>query len=120
MTKADKIRATAKRHPNWSTRQIGDACDCSPEYVRVSLRQRVDGQPSRADLNLAARLLAEHGVATHTHLRYRTDPEFRKAYIAANARREKLRKATDPAYRQQRNAYWKAYRAKKAQEASHA
>jgi hypothetical protein len=118
-TKADRIRATAKKHPRWSTARIGEACDCSPEYVRVALRQRVNGQPSRADLNLAARLLAEHGVATHTHLRYRTDQEFRKAYIAANARREKLRKAADPAYRQQRNAYWKAYRAKKA-EASHA
>jgi Zn-dependent peptidase ImmA (M78 family) len=117
MTKADKIRATAKKHPSWSTARIGEACDCSPEYVRVALRQRVNGQPSRADLNLAARLLAEYGVSTHTHLRYRIDPEFRKAYIAANARRQKARIQADPAYREQRNAYWKAYRAKKREAA---
>jgi hypothetical protein len=49
MTKAEKIRRTAKLHPNWSTGQIGKACDCRPEYVRVVLRQRVDGGVSEID-----------------------------------------------------------------------
>jgi hypothetical protein len=119
MTKADRIRATAKKHPSWSTAQIGEACDCSPEYVRVALRQRVNGSPSRADLNLAARLLAEHGVGSFTHLRYRTDPEFRKAHIAKCTRRQRERLQTDPAYRERMLAYWRA-RYRKQREASHA
>jgi hypothetical protein len=49
MTKADKIRATAKKHPDWSTTRLGHFCDCKPEYVRVVLRQRVDGGVSEID-----------------------------------------------------------------------
>lgn len=49
MTKAQKIINLAAKHPDWSTKQLGEACDCRPEYVRVALRQRAGGKKSKAD-----------------------------------------------------------------------
>jgi hypothetical protein len=49
MTKADRIRQLAQEHPDWKTGQIGKACDCRPEYVRVVLRQRVNSGMSEID-----------------------------------------------------------------------
>ena len=54
MTKAERIRKLAEQHPEWSTKQIAAKCDCLPEYVRVVLRQRVDGGTSAADLRWRA------------------------------------------------------------------
>jgi len=48
-TKADRIRQIAQENPDWKTGQIGKACDCRPEYVRVVLRQRVGGGLSEND-----------------------------------------------------------------------
>jgi hypothetical protein len=115
MTKADRIRATAKKHPRWSTARIGEACDCSPEYVRVALRQRVNGCASRADINLKNRLLQEHGVGSCSHLRYLQDPEYRRRKLADHAQRWR----NDEEFRERRkrqNREW--YRAQR--EASHA
>jgi hypothetical protein len=82
MTKADRIRATAKKHPNWTTVQIGDACDCSDSYVRVVLRQRGPDGISDCDR------------------RYRARPEYRakaNGYSRAWYRRQKAkREATCP------------------------
>jgi hypothetical protein len=51
MTKAEKIRRTAKAHPQWGCTRIGKACDCADSYVRVVLRQRnVPGGRSKYDL----------------------------------------------------------------------
>jgi hypothetical protein len=61
MTKSDKIRATAKKYPEWSTTRLGHFCDCKPEYVRVVLRQRVGG-PSKADQAYAAKIIAKYGL----------------------------------------------------------
>jgi hypothetical protein len=58
-TKADKIRATAKKHPTWGCTRIGKHCDCADSYVRVVLRQRVNGI-SEADR------------------RYRSKPDYRR------------------------------------------
>jgi hypothetical protein len=77
MTKSDKIRATAKKHPSWSTKEIGEACDCSDAYVRVALRQRVGGQMSDIDRRWEAKFKAENGITKTAHRR-RRDPEFRK------------------------------------------
>jgi hypothetical protein len=49
MTKVDRIRRIAQEHPDWKTSQIGKACDCRPEYVRVVLRQRVNSGMSEID-----------------------------------------------------------------------
>jgi hypothetical protein len=49
MTKAQRIIDLAAQHPDWSTRELGIACNCRPEYVRVVLRQRVGGSRSKAD-----------------------------------------------------------------------
>jgi hypothetical protein len=94
MTKAAKIRSTAEKHPGWSTGQIGKACRCRPEYVRVVLRQRTEGGQSDADRRYRRKFVAEKGVWPST-VRYRTDQAFRdeqKARISARYYREKAKR----------------------------
>jgi hypothetical protein len=77
MTKAEKIRRTAKKHPNWSMIQIGDACNCADSYVRVVLRQRGPDGMSDSDR------------------RYRARPEYRaqaSGYQRAWYRRQKAKR----------------------------
>jgi hypothetical protein len=61
VTKAQRIIELAAQYPNWSTRELGIACNCRPEYVRVALRQRRDG-PSKADQTYTAKFIAKHGM----------------------------------------------------------
>lgn len=120
MTKADRIRATSKKHPKWSTARIGEACDCRPEYVRVVLRQRVNGA-SKGDITYREKFRAEHGVCPETirsNARWHSDPEFRaKRYAYRNKRYW-----SDPAFRESEIQRHRAkYQQKKAQrEAMHA
>jgi hypothetical protein len=60
-TKAQRIIDLAAKHPDWSTKQLGAACNCRPEYVRVALRQRKGG-PSKADQTYAAKIIAKYGL----------------------------------------------------------
>lgn len=78
MNKAQRIRDTAKLHPDWTTGQIGAACDCRPEYVRVVLRQRVCGGASEIDKRYLASPL---GKAQRQRLLARIEPK-RAAYDA--------------------------------------
>lgn len=66
MTKADKIRALAKKHPEWSTAKLGDACGCRDSYVRTALRQRVNGKRSKHDLAYLASPLGQTWWANYT------------------------------------------------------
>ena len=87
MSKADRIRKCAAKHPLWSTTRIGEACDCGAEYVRVVLRQRVGGK-SKNDRRYLDRFVAEHGVVPTT-VRYRADPDFRRDQLARGVQWDK-------------------------------
>jgi hypothetical protein len=95
MTKADRIRQLAQEHPDWKTGQIGKACDCRPEYVRVVLRQRVGGGQSDIDrrydaspLGQAKRRREVHKIAAYDAVMRRTGDlhAARSAAIEAYAR----------------------------------
>lgn len=114
MTKAEKIRRTAKAHPDWGCTRIGRACDCTDSYVRVVLRQRVVNGQSDIDRRWRAKFKAQHGL-TPNGLKYRTDPEFRQKSIDAVVKWTK----ENPERRAKiaRDYY---YRAKAKREAAHA
>jgi hypothetical protein len=101
MTKADRIRQLAQEHPDWKTGQIGKACDCRPEYVRVVLRQRVEGGKSEIDRRYEASSLGRIMIkkrqpkrVAYQLARYRTGDKItarsagRKAYREAKANGE--------------------------------
>jgi hypothetical protein len=80
MTKADKIRATHKAHPDWTTIQIGDACNCADSYVRVVLRQRnVPGGQSASDRRYRARPEYRAQAAGYSRAWYRRKKAEREA-----------------------------------------
>lgn len=85
MTKADRIRALAQKHPDWSPVQIGKACDCGDSYVRVALRQRQGGTAAKADIAYKAKIKAETGLSLTGHA-YQSKPQRRVKIAAANAR----------------------------------
>lgn len=125
MTKAEKIRRTARKHPDWSTIAIGVVCDCSDSYVRTALRQRVDGRKSASDARYDEKFKAEHGLlpaSARNKRRYHNDPEYRAAEIARTTAIQKARSQKDPEYRKRRNAQALAsYHRRRAQrEAAHA
>jgi hypothetical protein len=77
MSKADRIRATAKMHPSWSTKEIGAACGCSADYVRaVQGRAKNPGR----------------------------DAEYQRAYYWQDAEAARRQKREYRAYRAQREA----------------
>ena len=96
MTKAERIRKLAEKHPEWSTTQIAARCDCLPSYVRVVLRQRPGGsRASQSDRDYYQR--------------------NRETYLARAARNyEKNR--SDPEFRERKNAYFRDWYARKKAE----
>lgn len=98
MTKAERIRNLAEKHPEWSPKQIAAQCDCGDSYVRVVLRQRtLPGGRSKSDLSYAARILAEHGKCP-------------SAFFVTR------RRHADHEYRERKNAYFRDWRARKKAE----
>lgn len=90
MTKAERIRKLAEKHPEWRPKQIAALCDCLPSYVRVVLRQRtLPGGMSESDIRYDAKIRSEHGTSARCFFamrKYRSDPEYRAKSIAAAVR----------------------------------
>ena len=113
MTKADKIRALAKRNPSLTTAQIGARCGCLPNYVRVVLRQRVlPGGRSKSDIKYNEAYKAEHGVypiTTRFMKRYHSDPEFRAEHKRRMSDYQVQRYREDEKLREAKKAASRAY-----------
>jgi hypothetical protein len=95
VTKAERIREMGKL--GWSTREIADVIGCRPEYVRVALRQRLDGKRSKHDIAYAIKKYgslqayaaeryqaAKERQAAYYRHRWSEDPEFRADQLARN------------------------------------
>lgn len=74
MTKADKIRMLSGL--GWAVNDIARETDCLPAYVRVCVRQRVDGRQSAHDRTAGHRRMA----------RYHADPVYRAHLLARKKR----------------------------------
>lgn len=108
--KSNEIRELGKAG-SLTTGEIADLVGCHPAYVRVCLRQRVNGRPSKADRAYVERHIKEHG---HTPFmtRYYNSEELRRRHYQMTQRRHKERYAEDLAYRLKCNENSKRWREK--------
>lgn len=105
--KSNEIRELGKN--DLTTGQIAELVGCDPAYVRVCLRQRVNGRPSKADRAYVEKHVKEHG---HTPFmtRYYNSEELRQRHYKMTQRRHKERYETDLAYRLKHNENAKRWR----------
>lgn len=110
---SDRIRDLAKR--GWTSRQIADEVGCLSAYVRVVLRQRVNGVASKYDIaylikkygSLKAAAAAKYRANKPYHQaysskRWREDATYRAAHYARKARYAKEAAAMDSIPRKMR------------------